>query len=49
MNVIFGDSLVKDVTKTSDKNNKVVTKHYSGAAINDIKSYIQPAISKNPE
>ena len=38
MNVTFGDTLVKDVKewKLSDKNNKVVTKHYSEAVTNDM-------------
>ena len=33
----------------SDENNKVVTKQFSGATIDDIKSYIQPTISNDLE
>ena len=42
---------MKDVKwwKLSDENNKVVTKHFSGATTDDMKSYIQPTISNNPE
>ena len=32
-----------------DENNKVVTKHFSGATADDMKSYIQPIISNDPE
>ena len=41
--VILGDSIVKDVKwwELSDENNKVVTKHFSGATTDDMKSYIQ--------
>ena len=51
MTVILGDSLVKDVKvwNLSDENNKVVKKHFSGANTYEMKSYIQPAISNNPE
>ena len=49
VNIILDDSLVKDVKEWEllDKNTKVVTKHFSGA--NDMKSYMQPTISNNPE
>ena len=33
----------------SDENNKVVTKQFSGATTDDMKSYIQPTISNDPE
>ena len=38
VNVTFGDTLVKDVKewKLSDKNSKIVRKHYSGAVTNDM-------------
>ena len=51
MTIILGDSLVKYLKglELSDKNNKVVTKHFSGATTNDTKLYIQPMISNNPE
>ena len=38
VNVTFCDTLVKDVKewKLSDKNSKIVRKHYSGAVTNDM-------------
>ena len=33
----------------SDENNKVVTRHFSRATTDDMKSYIQTTISSNPE
>ena len=33
----------------SDENNKVVTKQFSGATTDDMKSYIQPTILNDPE
>ena len=33
----------------SDENNKVVTKQFSRATTDDMKSYIQPIISNDPE
>ena len=33
----------------SDENNTVVTKQFSGATTDDMKSYIQPTISNDPE
>ena len=49
--VILGDSLVKDVEgwKLSDESNEVVTKYFSGANTTDMKSYILPTKSNNPE
>ena len=43
--------MVKDVKgwKLSDESNEVVTKHFSGANTTDMKSYILPTKSKNPE
>ena len=51
MTIISGDSLAKYLKglELSNKNNKVVTKHFSGATINDTKLYIQPMVSNNPE
>ena len=45
--VNLGDSLIKNVIgcELSDENNKTATKHFSGAVNNDMKSYMQPAIS----
>ena len=42
MTIILGDSLVKYLKglELSDKNNKVVTKHFSGATTNDTKLYV---------
>ena len=49
--VILGDSIVKEVKgwELSDEKNKVVTKQFSGATTDDMKSYIQPTISNDPE
>ena len=49
--VIFGDSIVKEVKgwELSDENNKIITKQFSGATTDDMKSYIQPTISNDPE
>ena len=33
----------------SENKNKVVTKHFNGATTDDMKSYIQPTISNDPE
>ena len=33
----------------SNKNNKIVTKEFSGTTADDIKSYKQPTISNDPE
>ena len=51
MTIILADSLVKYLNglELSDKNNKVVTKHFSGATTNDTKLYKQPMISNNRE
>lgn len=48
MTVILGGSLVKG-WELSNKNNKVVPKHFIGATTNAMKSYIQPTMSNNPE
>ena len=49
--VILGNSLVKDIKgwELSDEINKVVTKHFSGANTTDMKSYLLPTKSRNPE
>ena len=49
--VILGDSIAKDVEdwKISDKKNKVVVKHFSGAKTKDMESYIIPTLEQNPE
>ena len=49
--VILGDSIVKEIQgwELSNANNKVVTKQFSRATNDDMKSYIQPAISNDPE
>ena len=42
--VMLGDSIIKDVKgwKLSDKKNKVVVKHFSGAKTKDMESYSHP-------
>ena len=49
--VILGDSLVKDIKgwELSDEINKVGTKNFSGANTTDMKSYLLPTKSRNPE
>ena len=49
--VTLGDSLVKDIKgwELSDESSKVVTKHFSGANTTDMKSYLLPTKSRNPE
>ena len=49
--VILGDSLVKNIKgwELSDHSNKVVTKHFSWASTTDMKSYLLPTKSRNPE
>ena len=49
--VMLGDSIIKDVKgwKLSDKKNKVVVKHFSGAKTKDMESYIIPTLEQNPE
>ena len=49
--VILSDSLVKDIKgwELFDKSRKVVTKHFSGANTTDMKSYLLPTKSRNPE
>ena len=49
--VILGDSIVKEVKgqELSDENNKVITKQFSGATTDNMKSYIQPTVSNDPE
>ena len=47
----LNNSLVKYIKgwEISDENNKVVTKHFSRANMTDMKSYLLPAKSCNPE
>ena len=49
--VILGDPIVKDVKgwKLSDEKNKAVVKHFSGAKLKDVKSYIIPTFEQNLE
>ena len=49
--MILGDSLVKDIKdwELFDESNKVVTKYFSGASTSDMKSYLLPTKSSNPE
>ena len=49
--MILSDSLVKGIKgwELSDENSKVVTKQFSGANTADMKSYLLPSKSRNPE
>ena len=49
--MILGDSLVKDIKgwELSDESSKVVSKHFSGANTTDMKPYLLPTKSRNPE
>ena len=49
--MILDNSLVKYIKgwELSDENNKVVTKHFSRVNMTDMKSYLLPAKSWNPE
>ena len=49
--MILDNSLVKYIKgwELSDENNKVVTKHFSRVNMTDMKSYLLPAKSCNPE
>ena len=48
--MILEDSIVKDVKSwtSSGEKNKVVFKHFSGAKIKDMESYIIPTLKQNP-
>ena len=48
---IVGDSIIKDVYgwELSDKENKVVVKHFSGSTTEDMKTYIQPPLKRDPD
>ena len=48
---IVGDSIIKDVYgwELSDKENKVVVKHFSGSTTEDMKAYIQPPLKRDPD
>ena len=45
------DSLVRDIKgwELSDESNKVVTKHFNEANTTDMKAYLLPTKSRNPE
>ena len=49
MTVIVGDSMVKDVCgwELSDREEKVVVKHFSGSTTEDTKTYIQPSLKRD--
>ena len=51
MTAIVGDSIIKDVYgwELSDKENKVVVKHFSGSTTEDMKTYIQPPLKRDPD
>ena len=51
MTAIIGDSMIKDVYgwELSDKEEKVVGKHFSGSTTEDMKTYIQPPLKRDPD
>ena len=48
---IVGDSLIKDVygRELSDREEEVVGKHFSVSATEDMKTYIQPPLKRDPD
>ena len=48
---IVGDSMIKDVYgwELSDREEKVVVKHFSGSTTEDMKTYIQPPLKRDPD
>ena len=48
---IVGDSMIKDVYgwELSDREEKVVFKHFSGSTTEDMKTYIQPPLKRDPD
>ena len=51
LTAIVGDSIIKDVYgwELSDKEQKVVVKHFSGSTTEDTKTYIQPPLKRDPD
>ena len=51
MTAIVCDSIIKDVYgwELSDRENKVVVKHFSGSTTEDMKTYIQPPLKRDPD
>ena len=51
MTAIVGDSMIKDVYgwELSDREEKVVVKHFSGSTIEDMKTYIQAPLKRDPD
>ena len=48
---IVGDSVIKDVYRCdlSDREEKMVVKHFSESTVEDLKTYIQPALKRDPD
>ena len=48
---MVGDSMIKDVYgwELSGREEKVVVKHFSGSTTEDMKTYIQPPVKKDPD
>ena len=48
---IVGDSIIKDVYgwKLSDKEKKMVVKHFSESTTEEMKTYIQPPLKRDPD
>ena len=51
MTVIVGDSMIKDAYgwELSNREEKVVVKHLSGSTTEEMKTYIQPPLKRDPD
>ena len=51
MTAIIGDSMNKDVYgwELSDREEKVVVKHFSESTTKNMKTYIQPPLKRDPD
>ena len=51
MTAIVDDSMIKDVYgwELSDREEKVVFKHFKGSTTEDMKTYIQPPLKRDPD
>ena len=51
MTAIIGDSMIKDVYgwELPDREEKLVVKHFSGSTTEDMKTYIQPPLKRDPD
>ena len=48
---IVGDSMIEDVYRCdlSDREEKMVVKHFSESTVEDLKTYIQPPLKRDPD